>query len=511
MIHSFAALLSQEQVEQVHEASLEILERVGMLVRNERAREIFAAHGAQVEEQTQIVRIPRQVVERYRVLFPPKFTFRARDPRYDRTLPDDSPLILTGSSAPNIIDPVTGYERRSRSDDLARISHLINELDGYDVFSISTLADDAPKGQFSLSRYYPSIKNTVKPVRANTPPAEADMMLSLAYLVAGGEDAFRERPFITHHYCPVVSPLTMDFDSTQLLIYFSEKNLPSYFSVVPNAGLTSPLTMLATLAQCNAEFLGAAVLTQMIQPGKAVIYSTLPTVADMRTGAYSPGAIESGILHMGCAQMARFYNIPSGGYIGLTNSKINDAQSGYETGMSVVAGYLGGVDIFNMGGLLDALMAFDFAKAVIDNEIALMMKQIKRGFDFSRENFALDQIAEIGPAGMFAGTEHTLERMRTTMLLAEVADRDPRAQWMERGGLDSHARAMKRVKDILTRENPAAFSPELDEKVRAAFPGMVAGDSLPPEGWKRVTVVDEEGDAGMRRRRRLHRAVATEA
>ena len=511
MIHSFAALLSQEQVEQVHEASLEILERVGMLVRNERAREIFAAHGAQVEEQTQIVRIPRQVVERYRVLFPPKFTFRARDPRYDRTLPDDSPLILTGSSAPNIIDPVTGYERRSRSDDLARISHLINELDGYDVFSISTLADDAPKGQFSLSRYYPSIKNTVKPVRANTPPAEADMMLSLAYLVAGGEDAFRERPFITHHYCPVVSPLTMDFDSTQLLIYFSEKDLPSYFSVVPNAGLTSPLTMLATLAQCNAEFLGAAVLTQMIQPGKAVIYSTLPTVADMRTGAYSPGAIESGILHMGCAQMARFYNIPSGGYIGLTNSKINDAQSGYETGMSVVAGYLGGVDIFNMGGLLDALMAFDFAKAVIDNEIALMMKQIKRGFDFSRENFALDQIAEIGPAGMFAGTEHTLERMRTTMLLAEVADRDPRAQWMERGGLDSHARAMKRVKDILTRENPAAFSPELDEKVRAAFPGMVAGDSLPPEGWKRVTVVDEEGDAGMRRRRRLHRAVATEA
>ncbi len=511
MIHSFAALLSQEQVEQVHEASLEILERVGMLVRNERAREIFAAHGAQVEEQTQIVRIPRQVVERYRVLFPPKFTFRARDPRYDRTLPDDSPLILTGSSAPNIIDPVTGYERRSRSDDLARISHLINELDGYDVFSISTLADDAPKGQFSLSRYYPSIKNTVKPVRANTPPAEADMMLSLAYLVAGGEDAFRERPFITHHYCPVVSPLTMDFDSTQLLIYFSEKNLPSYFSVVPNAGLTSPLTMLATLAQCNAEFLGAAVLTQMIQPGKAVIYSTLPTVADMRTGAYSPGAIESGILHMGCAQMARFYNIPSGGYIGLTNSKINDAQSGYETGMSVVAGYLGGVDIFNMGGLLDALMAFDFAKAVIDNEIALMMKQIKRGFDFSRENFALDQIAEIGPAGMFAGTEHTLERMRTTMLLAEVADRDPRAQWIERGGLDSHARAMKRVKDILTRENPAAFSSELDEKIRAAFPGMVAGDSLPPEGWKRVTVVDEEGDAGMRRRRRLHRAVATEA
>ena len=511
MLYSFATLLSPEQVVQVHEASLEILERVGMLVRNDRARRIFAEHGAQVDEQTQIVRIPAEVVESYRSHFPAKFTFHARDPRNDRTVPDDSPLVLTGSSAPNLIDPVTGYERRARSDDLARIAHLVNELPGYDVFSISTLADDAPKGQFSLSRYYPSIKNTLKPVRANTPPAEAEMVLKLAYLIAGGEQAFRERPFITHHYCPVVSPLTMDFDSTQLLIMFSELNLPSYFSIVPNAGLTSPLTMLATLAQCNAEFLAAGVLTEMIQPGKPVIYSTLPTVADMRTGAYSPGAIETGILHMGCAQMARFYNIPSGGYIGLTNAKINDAQSGYETGMSVTAGYLGGVDIFNMAGLLDSLMAFDFAKAVIDNEIALMLKQIKRGFEFSRENFALDQIAEVGPGGMFAGTEHTLERMRTTMLLAEVADRDPRAQWLERGGLDAHARALKQAKEILTRPNPAAMDPGLDAIIRAAFPGLVAGDSVPPEGWHRVAAVEETGEDGGRRRRRMHRALTPEA
>lgn len=506
MIHTFATLLSPSQVQRVHEASLDILERVGMLVRNQRAREIFVEHGAQVDAQSQVVRLPSQLVERYRVMFPPSFTFMGRDPKFDRTIPAQSPLILTGSSAPNIIDPVTGHERRARSDDLARISHLVNELPGYDVFSISTLADDAPKGQFSLSRYYPSIKNTVKPVRANTPPNEADAMLRLAAIVAGSEEAFRERPFITHHYCPVVSPLTMDFDSTQLLIYFSEKDLPSYFSIVPNAGLTSPLTMLATLAQCNAEFLAAAVLTQMIRPGKAVIYSTLPTVADMRTGAYSPGAIETGILHMGCAQMARFYDIPSGGYIGLTNSKTNDAQSGYETGMSVTAGYLGGVDIFNMAGLLDALMAFDYAKAVIDNEIALMLKQIRRGFEFSEANFALDQIAEIGPAGMFAGTEHTLERMRTGMLLTEVADRDPRAQWQERGALDAQARAMRQVKEILTRENPAAFSPELDQRVRAAFPGIVPGDSVPPEGWHRIAPAEVDEEAGMRRRRRLQRA-----
>lgn len=485
-MHSYAELLSQEQVEKIHDASLEILASVGLLVRNQKARGIFKKHGAQVNEDSQVVKISRVTVEQYISYFPTTFTFLGRDSRYDRTIPNDRPLILTGSSAPNIIDPVTGYERRSTSADLARISHLINELPGYDVFSISTLADDAPPGQFSLSRFYPSIRNTAKPVRANTPPDEAEDMLRLVYLIAGSEAAFRERPFVTFHYCPVVSPLTMDFDSTEDLIFFKEQQLPSYFSIVPNAGLTSPLTLVGTLAQNNAEFLAAATLSQMIHPGSELIYSTLPTVADMRTGAYSPGAVETGILHMGCAQMAGYYNLPSGGYIGLTNSKINDAQSGYETAMSVVAGFLGGVDIFNMGGLLDALMAFDFAKAVIDNDIAMMVKRIQRGFEFSEENLALDLVAEVGPGGMFADTEHTLERMRTTMYLTDIADRNPRQLWQESGAHDVQSRAMQRVKNILTHENTADFSPDVDARLREEFLGMVSGQSTPPEGWKKA-------------------------
>lgn len=499
-MQDFANLLSQEQIERIHDASLEILESVGLLVRNSKARKILGSQGAQVDSESEIVRFPRQVVEKYRAYFPSSFSFLARDPAYDRKIPDDRPLILTGSSAPNIIDPISGYERRATSGDLARISHLINALPGYDVFSISTLADDAPPGQFSLSRFYPSIKNTLKPVRANTPPEEAPDMLDLVYLVAGGEAAFREHPFVTFHYCPVVSPLTMDFDSTEDLIFFKEQRLPSYFSIVPNAGLTSPLTMVGTLAQNNAEFLAAAVLSQMIDPGSELIYSSLPTVADMRSGAYSPGAIETGILHMGCAQMARFYNIPSGGYIGLSNSKVNDAQSGYETAMSVTAGFLGGVDIFNMGGLLDALMAFDFAKAVIDNDIALMLKRIGQGFEFSEENLALDLIGEIGPGGMFADSEHTLERMRSTMHLTNIADRNPRQQWIESGALDAQARAMLRVKDILTRDNPAVFSADVDAQIQARFAGMVNGDSTPPAGWQK-----SQGDLQSRRETRAER------
>lgn len=510
-MQNFASLLSQTQVERIHEASLEILESVGLLVRNEKARQIFAHHGLHVDHETEIIKFPRGIVEEFRAQFPPSFTFRGRDASFDKTIPDESPLVLTGSSAPNIIDPVSGYERRATSADLARISHLINQLPGYDVFSIATLADDAPPGQFSLSRFYPSIRNTVKPVRANTPPEEAEDMLRLVFMIAGSEAAFRDHPFVTFHYCPVVSPLTMDFDSTEDLIFFKEQGLPSYFSIVPNSGLTSPLTLVGTLAQNNAEFLAAAVLSQMIHPGSELIYSSLPTVADLRTGAYSPGAIETGILHMGCAQMARFYNIPSGGYIGLTNSKINDAQAGFETGMSVVAGYLGGVDIFNMGGLLDALMAFDFAKAVIDNDIAMMLKRIRRGFEFQEEELSLDLIAEIGPGGMFADSDHTLERMRTTMFLTDIADRNPREQWQENGADDAQARAMMRVKEILTRDNPANFSPEVDAQIRSEFAGMVAGVSVPPEGWRPSSSSPARGrETRQERRKRLREKTAAD-
>lgn len=163
---NFATLLTQQQVERTHAASLEILENVGLLVRNEKARTIFKQHGCQVDAEAQIVKFPPGVVEKYRVMLPPTFTFHGRDPKYDRTIPQDGPIIVTGSSAPDVIDPVTGRERRARTDDIARIAHLIQELPAYDVFSISTLAEDAPPGQFTLARLYPSLNTVSSPFAA---------------------------------------------------------------------------------------------------------------------------------------------------------------------------------------------------------------------------------------------------------------------------------------------------------------------------------------------------------
>ncbi len=481
---AFATLLSDQQTQRIHDASLEILENVGLLVRYEKARAVFAQHGCIVDSEKQIVKFPPAVVEKYRRMMPPTFTFHGRDPKFDKTIPQDGPVIVTGSSAPNLLDPVTGQERRSRSDDIARIAHLINELPGYDIFSVSVLADDAPPEQFTLARIYPALKYCLKPVRITSKDLpDARKILKLGSLIAGSDEAYREHPFITHHYCPVVSPLTMDHLSTEALMFFAEQGLPVYPTIVPNAGLTSPMSMAGTLAQGNAEFLAAAVLMQMVREGTPLIYATLPTVADMRSGAYASGGIECGMLHMAHAQMAHFYNVPSGGYIGLTNSKINDAQSGYETGMSTTAGVLAGMDMLNMGGLLEALKVFDFAKTVIDDEIALMLKRLKHGIDFSEDELALDVIAKVGPGGSFIVEPHTMKRMKTSALLPKLSDRDTRTQWEKKGALDTHARAALKVREIFERDSLAVFSSEVDARIRAEFKDLVSGKLEMPEGW----------------------------
>jgi trimethylamine--corrinoid protein Co-methyltransferase len=324
----------------------------------------------------------------------------------------------------------------------------------------------------------------MKPVRITSRDLnDAKAILQLGGLIAGSDKAYREHPFITHHYCPVVSPLTMDHLSTEALIFFAEEKLPVYPTIVPNAGLTSPMSLAGTLVQGNAEFLAAAVLMQMVCEGTPLIYATLPTVADMRTGAYASGGIECGILLMAHTQMAHYYNVPSGGYVGLTNSKINDAQSGYETGMSTTASVLAGIDMLNMGGLLEALKVFDFAKAVIDDEIGQMLKRIKRGMEFNEENMALDVIAKVGPGGSFLVEPHTIKRMKTVALLTKLSDRDSRTEWQKKGALDTQARAMNRVRDILSKGDPAGFSPDVDARIRAQFKELVPGNLEVVEGW----------------------------
>ena len=144
----------------------------------------------------------------------------------------------------------------------------------------------------------PEIPPELRTQVAITNMQELLKVLELGMLIAGSEEAYMEQPLINHHCCPIVSPLSMDVDITEQMIYMIEKKLPVYCTIAPNGGMTSPMSLLGTLALANAEFLALGVLMQMVRPETPLIYAVLSTIADMRTGSYAPGGIETGILQM---------------------------------------------------------------------------------------------------------------------------------------------------------------------------------------------------------------------
>lgn len=478
MFTQYSKFLTDDQRKMVHEASMEVLENTGLLVHAECAREIFKAHGCDVDAEGH-VKMPHQVIEKYVKMFPSSYTFTAQDPQFDITIPEQGPCVVTASSAPFVLDPKTRKQRRATSDDIANIARLINQLPGFNVFSISTLADDAPDGHLSLYRFYSALKNCKKPVRSNTPRfSELQEVLQLGYTIAGSEEAYMERPFINHHYCPIVDPLVMDVESTEAVTYLAQKGLPVYTTApVSNAGMTVPMSRMGSLVVGNAEFLAINCYYQMVREGMEIIYAYLPTVADMRMGNYTPGAIETGILSMAHTEMAEYYNVPSGGYIGLTNSHCNDAQNGYEVAFNTTGAVCAGASLLNMGGLLDSLTTFDFAKAVIDNEVAMSLKSMKKGIPYNEEDFkeSMRLIDEIGPGGLFMEEMHTCMNMREVAYLTNLGSRDFRAQW---DGRDLEARCQDWLDENMAGPNPAAFSSELDAKIRAQFPVLCKGDAV---------------------------------
>lgn len=477
MIPTPAALLTPEQIDQIHEGSLEILEHVGVRVENDSARAIFSRHGCLLEAGSSVVKIPRAVVGRHLAALPGSFTYFGREPRYDRTIPGDGPLFTLGSAAPNVIDLETGRERRARSDDIARLAQIITHLNGFEVFNIAVTADDAPADQNTLSRIYPAFRHCPKPTLVSAPlPDEFDAVVRLGEMIAGSKEAYRSRPFLTFLFSNVISPLVLEDGPTESFVRTVAMQLPHYVILAPIAGLTAPFSLLGTLAQTNAEFLAVTILAQMVHPGTPVVYATLPIATDMRMADYASGGIENGMMLMGSAQMARRYGAPSAGYAGATNAKLNDAQAGFETGMNALAALLAGIDVLHMGGLLDALMALDFAKVMIDNEIALMLKHVWRGIESDREALAVGVMAEVGPGGAFVETDHTFLRMHTTTFFPQIANRETRDRWESAGKPDANRRALQLVNDMLASNAPAMISPELDAKIRAEFVNILSGD-----------------------------------
>lgn len=447
---------TQEQLDMIHFASLEILQDVGIKVELEEATQIFADAGCKVEthDKYSIVKIPPYVVEDCLRWAPSNIVFYGREPKDDYAVDGKRTGASPFGENVQVIDRQSRKLRNSVKKDLAEATLLCDYYDQVPMVERSMCSGDQIPGAQALHNFEAMVTNTSKHLLLSFGMAEsAQKIIEMAHSVAGSKKAFEERPFVTAFVCPT-SPLVLVKQCCEGTITAARGG--TGIAIIPMAlsGATSPATLAGTLVQHNAEVLSNLVLAQLTRKGTPTMYCTCSTIMDLRFTVAAVGAPEWGILSAALASMAQYYKLPFWGNGGQTDSKLVDAQAGYESGLTMLLTTLSGANITYGAGCLESGLTFDFAKFILDIENFTRVQKVISGIDLSDECMALDVIKEVGPGGEFMTHPHTFKHMRE-MSAARIFDRRNRQAWMElTGGKDVTERAYGEAERILAEHKP---------------------------------------------------------
>lgn len=467
--------LSAEGIRQIDETSMAVFEQVGVKIAYKPILDLWKKAGAEVDEQTMIARMDRNVVKKCIASAPSEITLCGRDPRNDITLSGTRTYMGTGGTALNIIDVETGQHRSSNIRDVAAAARVVDACEDIDFFVITCFPCELNKEVVDVNRFYAAIQNTSKHVMGGVYTVDGvRKLVRMAELIAGSKDAFKARPFMSMITC-IMSPLLMDKDYTELMETACLMGMPLATPCAPMAGTTSPVTLAGTLVQMNVEALAGIVTTQLLSPGHPTLYSVVPTTADLRTGAFCFGSVEMGIMNAASAQIARYYNLPIYNTAGPSESKIPDSQSAYEPAINVLLSAMAGANyIHDAAGLLESGLTISLQTYVIDNEIIGMIKRVVRGIEIDPDTLALECIKDVGPGGNYLGEEHTNEYMRSEFYYPTLGDRRPRGLWEGDGSLPTEERARRKALDYLKNHKPLPVDADVDRKIRSELPEMLA-------------------------------------
>ncbi len=460
-------VLTDEQILQIHRASLEILEQTGVCMPQRRLLELLRDHGAWVDFERQVACFPAALVEGALKGCPSRFTWHGRNPRHDIRLGEDRVYYLGASTLVTVYD-LDGTRRPSTFADVQRFARLKDGLpfihDGYGAVH----PQDVPERAAHCYQMVGQFVNSEKPFRARMfgRQVSADC-LRMAQIVAGGEEAFRQRPNLMA-VVNTVSPLTNTPEQMEALIVYAEGNAPLFFSPQIQAGATGPVTLAGLLAQMNAEILAGITAAQLVNPGCRVGYATTSGIMDMRHGLMPYATPESALINIATAQMARFYRIPSRGTGGFSEANVLDMQAGFETALTTYAAAQAGINIIiGAAGSLQNALGASYAKFVIDNEIIGYIERMLAGIDFSPETLALDTIQRVGPAGQFMTEDHTVRHFRSELFRPRLSNRAAFAQWEEAGSKDITQQATEEAERILREHQPAPLPAEVERELWA--------------------------------------------
>ena len=466
--------LTDEQVKTIHEASLAILERTGFTYESglENTLTMLEKAGVTVNRDQSRLFFPKDLVVEQTHKAPERVIMYSRDGKNDLDLTKDRAHLGTGGAAIRIIDLETGKARSTTLKDLYQLGKMVDQLKNIHFFLRPCIPTDIPESDYDVNVFYACLKATAKHVMAGVNDVEEfHKVLDLASMVAGDLETLKKRPFISIITSFAISPLKLDTQTTRIMQEAIRNRIPVALSCAPMAGSTSPITMAGTLTQIHAEQIAGIAICQLTNPGAPLLYGGIPGMANLRTMGYRGGGIECGMMNAAIHQMADYIKVPNYNSSGLTDSKLPDAQAGWEKAMTTMLAAMSGSNyIHHAAGMLESMLALAYEQFVIDDEIIGMSCKVLKGIDVDPEHLALDVIDAVGPGGNFMMSPHTLEHMRREYFDGNgVTDARSRDNWEKEGSQDAFARARGLVRTLLAKENESYIPKDIDQAIRKKF------------------------------------------
>jgi trimethylamine--corrinoid protein Co-methyltransferase len=465
--------LTEAGVQRIHQAALDALEQIGLADAPPSGVDILTGAGAILGEDGRI-RFPRALVEDMLAKAARGITLHARDPKHDLHLSGTRVHYGTAGAAVHVVDVEKREYRESKVQDLYDAARIVECLDNVHFFQRPMVCRDIPDNlEMDLNTIYACVRGTTKHVGVSfTEASHMPPAFEMIHMLSGGEDKWRERPFLSNSNCFVVPPMKFATESCQVMEACIRGGMPVLLLSAGQAGATAPAPIAGAIVQAVAECLAGVVYVNALSPGFPAIFGTWPFVSDLRTGAMSGGSGEQALLSAGCAQMHRFYGLPGGTAAGIADSKLPDMQAGWEQAISnVMVGLSGANMIYEAVGMHASLLGFCIESLILGDDMLGQCQRCVRGIEVTEDSVSLEVIRSVcleGP-GHFLGSEQTLGLMQTEYVYPHLGDRTSPKEWAEKGRPDLIQKTIARKREILDGFFPQHLPYEIDKAVRERF------------------------------------------
>ncbi len=458
-------LLTEEDKDRIHQALMKILEKIGMQILHDEALNLLRKAGCKVRENGN-VRIPSSLVEEAVQSAPRNIPIYDREGNHVMETGGLGSHPGTGSDLLYSLDAETMKRRSCILDDVGRAARLCDALPNIDfIMSCAHPSDLDPQKAF-LASFQAMVENSSKPI-VSTAECRNDLreMWRIAEILRDGEEKLRAQPYFIHYVEPI-SPLKHPFASLDKLLYCAEKHIPAIYSPAPLSGATAPMTIAGHVAQGLAECFCGLVIHQLKAEGAPFLMGMGPAVMDMASSQSSYNAPEYYLAYVAAIEMSHYYDLPSWGYAGTSDSQIPDGQATLEAGFITFLSILSGANLNHDAGYLDFGRTGSLEMVVIMDEIIDQLRRFHRGIPVNDDELGLDVIQEVGPGGQFLTHDHTLRHFQSTQWRPRLICRDGYEKWEESGSRSLLERARLRLLEILETHRPLPIPPEKAQVIR---------------------------------------------